>query len=77
MKKAMNHLCIKASKNGECTVKEQSICVMDFPTAWKFIADTKLKDHDEKCSYRVENRCLLCDCNILGDEYEKRKGKTK
>jgi len=69
----MDHLCIKATKKGECTVKEQSTCVMDFPTAWKFVKGTKLEDHHEKCSYRTTDRCLLCDCNILWDEYEKRK----
>jgi hypothetical protein len=48
-------------------------CIMDYPTAWKFLEPTKLEDHDEKCSYRQANRGLLCDCRIIWDEYDRRK----
>lgn len=48
-------------------------CIMDFPTAWKFVAKTKLSQHHKKCSYRTEKRALLCDCAVLNNEYERRK----
>lgn len=47
--------------------------VMDYPTAWKFLSETELKDHHEKCSYRTENRGILCDCTVISKEYERRK----
>jgi hypothetical protein len=49
-----------------------SEAVMDFPAAWAFVADTKLEDHHPKCSYRTEARALLCDCDVLNDEYKRR-----
>ncbi len=48
-------------------------CIMDFPTAWEFVRATKADDHHEKCSWRVTNGALLCDCRVLWDEYERRK----
>lgn len=45
--------------------------VLDYPTAFKYIKKTKLKDHHEKCSW---HHGILCDCDILnlmiGREYE-------
>jgi hypothetical protein len=46
---------------------------MDYPSAFKFVAGTNLVDHDPRCSYRVANRGMLCDCHIINDEYERRK----
>ena len=46
--------------------------VMDYPTAWAFVADTALVDHDPRCSYAQTNRALLCDCHVLTDEYVRR-----
>ena len=47
--------------------------IMDYPTAWAFVALTKLEDHHEKCSYRVTERGILCDCDIINNEYARRK----
>lgn len=38
---------------------------MDFPTAWAMMAATSLDEHAERCSYRTQNRALLCDCPVL------------
>lgn len=48
-------------------------CIMDYPTAWAFVAKTKLTQHHPKCSYRQTKRALLCDCRVLNDEYDCRK----
>ena len=48
--------------------------IMDFPQAWAYVAETELDEHDPKCSYRVGQRGLLCDCFIIWDEYNRRKG---
>ena len=47
---------------------------MDFPTAWAFVRETKPEDHDERCSWRTTNGALLCDCDVLWDEYVRRGG---
>lgn len=47
--------------------------IMDFPTAWAFVRETEMDSHDPRCSYRVANGGLLCDCFILNDEYERRR----
>jgi hypothetical protein len=44
--------------------------VMDYPTAFAFIAGSDVTDHHERCSYRAG---MLCDCDILNREYERRK----
>lgn len=48
--------------------------IMDYPTAWEFVRNTNPQNHHEKCSWRTENGALLCDCDILWDEYERRGG---
>lgn len=48
--------------------------VMDWPTAWAFIRTTRPEDHHERCSWRTENGALLCDCDVLWDEYVRRGG---
>lgn len=37
----------------------------DFPRAWELVAETRLAEHHPKCSYRVTERALLCDCDVL------------
>lgn len=49
--------------------------IMDFPTAWEFVRNTKPEDHHEKCSWRTAKGAFLCDCHILWDEYERQKEK--
>lgn len=48
--------------------------VMDYPAAWEFVRATDPADHHEKCSWRQTNGALLCDCDVLWDEYERRGG---
>ena len=48
-------------------------CIMDFPSAWKFVRATEMSQHELMCSYRCTNGGLLCDCQILNDEYERRR----
>lgn len=57
----------------EVFVKGDKMVIMDFPTAWAFVKDTLFKDHHKDCSWRTTFGALLCDCNILWDEYERRK----
>lgn len=47
-------------------------CVMDFPTAWNFVRQTKPEQHHEDCSWRNYGGALLCDCHVLSDEYKRR-----
>ena len=49
--------------------------VMDFPAAWAFVKATDPADHDPRCSWRTQNGALLCDCDVLWDEYVRRGGK--
>lgn len=42
---------------------------MDYPTAWAVVLTTELEEHHEKCSWRTENRALLCDCELLWDRW--------
>jgi len=35
---------------------------VDFPTMWAIMATTTPEHNHERCSYRTENRALLCDC---------------
>lgn len=39
--------------------------VLDFPAAWRIFAATDPQQHHEKCSYRTENRALICDCAAM------------
>lgn len=48
-------------------------CIMDYPQAWAFVRETELDSHDPRCSYRIAEGGLLCDCFILNDEYARRK----
>lgn len=48
--------------------------VMDYPTAWAFVKATNPGDHDVKCSWRTTNGALLCDCDVIWDEYVRRGG---
>jgi hypothetical protein len=63
----------KMKKKNECQTVLYSQCIMDFPSAWEFVAKTKLTSHHKKCSYRTENRSFLCDCEVLDKEYNRRK----
>lgn len=47
--------------------------IMDFPTSWAFVRISKLEDHHENCSWRTQAGALLCDCDVLNKEYERRK----
>lgn len=50
-----------------------STAIMDYPDAWAFVLETKVVDHHERCSWRTTKGALLCDCSVLGDEYERRR----
>ncbi len=50
------------------------VTVMDYPTAWEFVRGTDPADHNERCSWRTQNGALLCDCDVLWDEYVRRGG---
>lgn len=52
----------------------ESAAVMDYQTAWAFVRDTDPANHHEACSWRQTNGALLCDCDVLWDEYERRGG---
>lgn len=56
------------------TAHGRDAAIMDYPTAWAFVKDTDPADHHERCSWRTTNGCLLCDCDVLWDEYERRGG---
>lgn len=47
--------------------------VMDIPSAWEFLAGTKMGDHEQPCSYRQTGGGILCDCRVIDEEYERRK----
>lgn len=47
---------------------------MDYPQAWAFVKETKPEDHHKKCSWRTTNGALLCDCDVIWDEYVRRGG---
>ena len=34
----------------------------DFPSCWKVIRQTTIKNHRDECSYRLTNGGMLCDC---------------
>jgi len=36
--------------------------ILDFPTAWRIFAATNPQQHHENCSYRTQDRALICDC---------------
>jgi len=46
--------------------------IMDFPEAWAFVRATGPMRHDVGCSWRSTEGALLCDCHVLGEEYERR-----
>jgi hypothetical protein len=52
--------------------------IMDFPAAWEYVRERAtahgLDEHHERCSFRTERGALLCDCDVLWDEYERRGG---
>lgn len=39
--------------------------MIDFTTAWAVMKATKPEYHHEKCSFRVSNGGLLCDCAAM------------
>ena len=39
--------------------------MIDFPRAWQLCKQSKLKEHDEKCSYRITKRAIICDCHVI------------
>jgi hypothetical protein len=43
---------------------------VDFPRAWQIARATPVDNHDPKCSYRVMNGGLLCDCDVLNKHPE-------
>lgn len=53
-------------------------CVMDFPQAWAYVRERAVErgtdEHDPLCSFRQTDGALLCDCDVLWDEYERRGG---
>jgi len=53
--------------------------IIDFLGAWEIARAVPIKDHDERCSYRVSNGGCLCDCYVLvwHEEYEKKKEEVK
>jgi len=48
--------------------------VMDFLAAWEFVLKTNPVDHHAKCSFRTHQ--MLCDCDVLNNEYERRRRAT-
>jgi hypothetical protein len=48
--------------------------IMDYPQAWEYVRSTDPTTHHERCSWRTENGALLCDCDVLWDEYVRRGG---
>lgn len=38
------------------------LAFVDFPTAWRIVNETDAAQHHEKCSFRVGERGVLCDC---------------
>lgn len=51
--------------------------VMDYPAAWAFVRETNPTDHHERCSWRRTNGALLCDCDVIWDEYVRRGGEDR
>ena len=47
---------------------------MDYPEAWEFVRGTKPEEHHPQCSWRTQNGALLCDCDVIWDEYVRRGG---
>jgi hypothetical protein len=49
---------------------------MDWPEAWRFIREERpdYEDHHPSCSWVQTTRALLCDCDVLWDEYVRRGG---
>jgi hypothetical protein len=47
---------------------------MDFPRAWEIARLVPKKDHHPKCSFRVTDGGLLCDCEVITrhSEYEEK-----
>jgi hypothetical protein len=39
--------------------------ILDFPSGWAIFAKTDPQQHHERCSYRTENRAMICDCAAL------------
>lgn len=39
--------------------------IFDFPTAFAAVEPTEPGYHHEQCSYRAQNRALLCDCAAI------------
>lgn len=50
------------------------VVVMDYPAAWAFVRATDPAIHHDHCSWRTTNGALLCDCDVLWDEYVSRGG---
>ena len=52
--------------------------IMDFPQAWAYVRERAVKhgtdEHDPRCSFVTQNGALLCDCDVLWNEYERRGG---
>lgn len=39
--------------------------MIDYPRAWQIVEASKIEDHNERCSYRTTEGCILCDCHVL------------
>ena len=49
---------------------------MDWPEAWRFIREEHADhgEHHPSCSWVQTNGALLCDCDVLWNEYVRRGG---
>ena len=61
---------------GEWRISEPPAPGMDWPEAWRYIREEHPDnaEHHSSCSWVQTNRALLCDCDVLWDEYVRRGG---
>ena len=54
-------------------------CIMDWPTAWRYVREQHPDpaEHHPKCSWATQNGALLCDCDVLESEYQRRKAEVE
>lgn len=38
---------------------------LDYPRAWQIARATPPEQHHPKCSFRVTEGCILCDCDVV------------
>lgn len=51
---------LRAYVNGD-----SSPVILDYPTAWRIVKQTKPEHHHEKCSFRQSTGGVLCDCAVV------------